>query len=92
MGGNANSSRGDLHSFIIQINNRKYGDTRLRGPYKEAYERDKVRVRGGELDYFVVATLEVEKLREFQRSHRSPDKPFKPVPTGFGMSIERRKK
>lgn len=86
------SSSSDLHSFILQVNNRKFGDTRLRGPYKEAYERDKVRVRGGELDYFVVTTLEVEKLREFQRNHRSPDKPFKPVPTGFEMSNERRKK
>lgn len=81
----------DLHTFILQVNNKKYGDTRLRGPYKEPYDRDKVRVRGGELDYFVVATLEVEKLREFQRNHRSPAKPFKPVPTGFEMSDERRK-
>jgi hypothetical protein len=84
------SSSGDLHSFIIQVNNRKYGDTRLRGPYKESYERDKVRIRGGELDYFVVTTLEVKELREFQRNHRSPEKPFKPVPTGFLMSIKRR--
>ncbi len=86
------ASSSDLHSFIIQVNNRKYGDTRLRGPYKEAYERDKVRVRGGELDYFVITTLEVNELREFQRNHRSPDKPFKPVPTGFEMSEKRRKK
>lgn len=85
------ASSNDLHSFILQVNNRLYGDTRLRGPYKEAYERDKVRVRGGELDYFVVATLEIEKLREFQRNYRSPDGPFKPVPTGFEMSNERRK-
>ena len=73
------------------MNNRLYGGIRLRGPYKEAYERDKVRVRGGELDYFVVATLDVEKLREFQWFHRSPEKPFKPVPTGFKMSDARNK-
>ena len=85
------ASSNDLHSFILQVNNRLYGDTRLRGPYKEVFERDKVRVRGGELDYFVVATLEIEKLREFQRNHRSPDGTFKPVPTGFKMSEERRK-
>jgi hypothetical protein len=81
----------DLHSFILLVNNNEFGDTRLRGPYKASYDRDKVRVRGGELDYFVVAKLEVEKLREFQRFHRSPAKPFKPVPTGFDMSDERRK-
>lgn len=85
------ASANDLHTFILQVNNRTYGDTRLRGPYKEAYERDKVRVRGGELDYFVVATLQVKELREFQKNHRSPSKPFKPIPTGFKMSEERRK-
>lgn len=85
------STSNDLHCFMVQVNNRKYGDTRLRGPFKETFERDKVRVRGGELDYFVVATIDVKELREFQRNHRSPDKPFKPVPTGFELSDERRK-
>ncbi len=84
------SSANDLHAFIMQVNNRLYGDTRLRGPYKEVYERDQVRVRGGELDYFVVATLRVKELREFQKHHRSPNKPFKPVPTGFKISDDRR--
>jgi hypothetical protein len=86
------SSANDLHTFILQVNNRLYGDTRLRAPYKESYMRDVVRVRGGDLDYFVVATLEVDELREFQRNHRSPEKPFKPVPTGFMMSEARRRK
>lgn len=86
------SACSDLHTFVIQVNNRLYGDTRLRAPYKESYRRDMVRVRGGLLDYFVVSTIDVESLREFQRNHRSPDKPFKPVPTGFEMSTERRKK
>lgn len=85
------STSNDLHCFMVQVNNRKYGDTRLRGPYKDSYERDKVRVRGGELDYFVVATVEAKELREFQRNHRSPDKPFKPIPTGFSLSESRRK-
>lgn len=86
------SSSNDLHCFVVQVNNRRFGDTRLRAPYKEAYERDRVRVRGGELDYYVIATLDIESLREFQRFHRSPSKPFKPVPTGFVMSDKRRKK
>lgn len=81
----------DLHACIMQVNNRQYGDTRLRIPYKEDYMKDAVRVKGGELDYFVVATLPVTKLREFQRHHRSPEGHFKPVPTGYSMSIERRK-
>jgi len=84
------STSNDLHCFMVQVNNREYGDTRLRGPYKESYERDKVRVRGGELDYFIVATIDIMALREFQRYHRSPSKPFKPTPTGFKISDERR--
>ncbi|SHI91807.1 RNA-directed DNA polymerase [Flavobacterium terrae] len=82
----------DLHCYVAQVNNRKYGDTRLRGPLKESYERDVARVRGGELDYFVVSSVNATALREFQRFYRSPNKPFKPVPTGFKMSEERRKK
>lgn len=80
----------DLHTCVMQVNNRKYGDTRLRIPYKEDYQRDVVRVKGGELDYFVVATLPVTILREFQLNHRSPEKPFKPTPTGYKMSDQRK--
>jgi hypothetical protein len=80
----------DLHCFAFQVNNRLYGDTRLRAPYKESYMRDRVRVRGGELDYFVVAGIEVKKLREFQSKHVSTDQDFKPVPTGFEISPERK--
>ena len=84
------ASANDLHTFVMQVNNRLYGDTRLRAPYKESYMRDQVRVRGGELDYFVISTLKVKELRDFQRHHRSPENPFKPVPTGFQMSKSRR--
>lgn len=80
----------DLHCFVLQVNNRKYGDTRLRAPYKEKHDRDKVRVRGGELDYFVLATLEANKLRAFQDRYISSPIPFKPVPTGFSMIEERK--
>lgn len=79
----------DLHCFVIQVNNRKYGDTRVRAPYKDAWRRDLARVRGGILDYFVVVQLEVNSLREFQSNHRSPEKPFKPTPTGYKMNSER---
>ncbi len=61
----------DLHCYVAQVNNRKYGDTRLRGPLKESYERDIARVRGGELDYFVVSSVNAKALREFQRFFRS---------------------
>lgn len=86
-----NSSANDIHAFIFLINNRKYGDTRLRAPYKDDYKRDVVRVKGGLIDYFVVAKVETKKLREFQKHHISPDDGFKPVPTGFEMAENRKK-
>jgi hypothetical protein len=84
------STANDLHSFIIQVNNRAFGDTRIRAPYKQAYKRDIARIRGGILDYFIMSQLDVKSLRTFQMNHISPDGPFKPVPTGYTLD-ERRK-
>ena len=82
----------DIHAYIIQCNDRQYGDSRIRAPHKESWKRDIVRVKGGIEDYFVVGEIDIEALRTFQSNHRSPDKPFKPVPDGFefDMSYERK--
>lgn len=80
----------DIHAYIVQCNDRKYGDSRIRAPYKEAWQRDIIRLKGGVNDYFVVGEIDVEELRKFQSSHRSPDKPFKPVPDGFDIAYERK--
>lgn len=37
----------DIHCFVALVNNREYGDSRIRVPYKEAWRRDSVRVKGG---------------------------------------------
>jgi hypothetical protein len=84
----------DIHAYTVLVNNRLYGDSRVRSPAKERYNRDRARVRGGENDYFVVVKLDVDGLRIFQRrAKRWPRKadPFKPVPEGFDMSPSRRK-
>lgn len=80
----------DIHAYIIQCNNRQYGDSRIRAPYKNSWKRDIVRVKGGIEDYFVTGEINIQALRAFQSSHRSPDMPFKPVPDGFEISYERR--
>lgn len=77
------SSSLDIHAYIVQINNRNYGDSRIRAPYKEEYNRDIVQVRGGKHDYLIIGEINIEKLREFQSHNLSPNKDFKPVPTGF---------
>ncbi len=86
------SAANDLHCYIVQVNNRLYGDTRIRAPYKEAHQRDLARIRGGLLDYFVISSLDIKSLRAFQMNEVSPPKPFKPVPTGFEMDTKRKLK
>lgn len=44
----------------------------------------------GMTDYYVIGEIEVQALRQFQRSYRSPGKPFKPVPDGFEIDIGRK--
>jgi len=40
--------------------------------------------------YCVVGEIDVHALRHFQGSHRSPAKPFKPVPDGFEIDFGRK--
>jgi hypothetical protein len=79
------SSALDIHAYVIQVNNRIYGDSRIRAPFTNDYERDIVQVRGGKHDYLIVGEIDIKSLREFQSHNISPNKPFKPVPTGFKM-------
>ena len=82
----------DIHAYIIQCNNRRFGDSRIRAPYKERWKRDILRVKGGNHDYCITGEIDVLSLRQFQSSHRSPASGFKPVPDGFNedMSSDRK--
>lgn len=80
----------DMHAYIVQCNDRQYGDSRIRAPFKESWQRDLLRVKGGITDYCVIGEIDVQALRAFQSSHRSPAKPFKPVPDGFDIDFGRK--
>lgn len=80
----------DIHAFIVQCNDRQYGDSRIRAPFKESWQRDLLRVKGGITDYCVIGEIDVLALRQFQSSHRSPAHPFKPVPDGFEIEFGRK--
>lgn len=80
----------DIHAYIIQCNDRKYGDSRIRAPYKDSWLRDVLRVKGGINDYCVTGEIDIQSLRQFQASFRSPSGPFKPVPDGFEMKYDRK--
>ncbi|WP_041524014.1 RNA-dependent RNA polymerase family protein [Gilvimarinus agarilyticus] len=84
----------DVHTYTILVNNRKYGDSRVRSPAKEGFLRDIARLRGGDNDFVVAATLDIAALRAFQsRAKRWPEEgdKFKPVPEGFRILGDRRK-
>lgn len=79
------STANDLHAFVIQANNRKYGDSRIRAPAIQDYSRDIVQVKGGISDYYVLGEIDYEQLRmEQRRKVKNPQ--FKPVPIGYKMS------
>lgn len=80
----------DVHAYIVQCNDRQYGDSRIRAPFKDSWLRDVLRVKGGITDYCVIGEIDVQALRQFQSSHRSPTKPFKPVPDGFEIDFGRK--
>jgi len=80
----------DMHAYIIQCNDRQYGDSRIRARVKDSWERGVLRVKGGVTDYCVIGEIDVQALRKFQSSYRSPAEPFKPVPDGFEIDFGRK--
>lgn len=82
------SAAHDLHAAVVQINNRQYGDSRIRVPFERAYLRDVVRVKGGDEDFYVVSTIDFAALRAFQRNPAEGG--YKPVPIGYEMSAYRK--
>ncbi len=85
------SAAHDVHSFIIQVNNREYGDSRVRAPFEKDYRRDVVRVKGGVSDYYVIAEINYNDLRKYQKYRSPPENgAFKPWPIGYRLSQDRK--
>jgi hypothetical protein len=79
----------DVHAHIALVNNRRYGDSRVRSPAKKDFMRDACRLKGGLNEHVVVVELHISNLRAFQsRAKRWPreDDPYKPVPEGFAIA------
>jgi hypothetical protein len=78
----------DIHAFVVQANNREYGDSRIRAPFKEEHRRDVAQLKGGASDFYAIADIEYFPLRAFQtarRPERGRTAKFKPFPIGFRM-------
>lgn len=83
------STANDLHAFVVQANNRIYGDSRIRAPTQKDYERDIVQVKGGISDYYVMGEIDYRRLRKEQR-RTTKNKIFKPLPIGYKMTASRK--
>lgn len=83
----------DVHTFVIQVNNRQFGDSRIRVPYRVDYKRDPLRLKGGISDFYVLGDMDYLSLRKFQKKNKMADSEseFKPVPIGFEISSYRKK-
>lgn len=51
------------------------------------WQRDLLRIKGGITDYYAI---DVQAMRQFQSSHRSPGKLFKRVSDGFEIDFSRK--
>lgn len=91
----------DLHCLVVQVNNREYGDSWVRAPYRKEYKRDILRVKGGLDDYVVIGKFDFLELRRAQegwvrggyRGDRCSDEKckewvdtFKPPPIGYEIA------
>jgi hypothetical protein len=83
----------DVHAYIALVNNRAYGDSRVRSPRSKPYERDVCQIRGGENEQLVVVKIDPTDLRAQQsrakRWSKANDK-YKPAPEGFMISPSRK--
>ncbi|CAB3821436.1 hypothetical protein LMG26854_01487 [Achromobacter aegrifaciens] len=76
--------------IAIHLNHRQISDSRIRTLFKDSWARDVLRVKGGVTDYCVIGEIDIQALRQFQSSCRSPGKPFKPVSDGFEIDFGRK--
>ncbi|MDK2789648.1 MAG: hypothetical protein PWP15_155 [Methanothermococcus sp.] len=75
----------DVHSYMIQVNNSKYGDSRITQPSKTEI-KDIVKIKGGDNATLIVGKIDIQSLRDFQHqsySLQKMDKRFKPTPPNY---------
>lgn len=83
----------DVHAYMALVNNRRYGDSRLRRPAKRSFDRDVCRIRGGLNDQLVVVEIDPFRLRRQQSREKRWSRPtdaYKPAPEGFSISPARK--
>ncbi|MCG3862638.1 MULTISPECIES: hypothetical protein [unclassified Photobacterium] len=82
------SSSRDLHCYVAQVNDSKYGDSRICQP-TSSNNKDIVKVKGGDNSVIISSEIDLSSLREFQikeYSYQILNKEYKPTPPDFNKS------
>ena len=75
----------DMHCYCVQVNEAKYGDSRIVIPTRTE-ERDLARIKGGKNASVLVDEINIKELRDFQFMKHSKVE-FKPLPPQFNRDI-----
>lgn len=77
----------DVHCYFVQVNSADFGDSRIIAPTR-AFSKDILRFKGGENNLVVLGKIDINKLRNFQRTIvRGQDTNiFKNTPPNFDHS------
>jgi hypothetical protein len=81
------SAARDLHCYVIQVNDSRFGDSRVVSPSKTE-KMNPLRIKGGENLTFLTMALNLKALRDHQRKGYGLQKDsddFKPTPPGFSI-------
>lgn len=82
------SAARDLHCYVIQVNDSRFGDSRVVSPSKSE-NMNPLRIKGGDNLTFLTMSLNLKSLRTHQRKGyglQKESKDFKPTPPGFSLA------
>lgn len=82
------SAARDLHCYVVQVNDSRFGDSRVVSPSKTE-SMNPLRIKGGDNLTFLTMSLNLEALRTHQRKGyglQKDSKDFKPTPPGFSIT------
>ena len=81
------SAARDLHCYVVQVNDSRYGDSRIVYPSKTE-KMNPLQIKGGENLTFLTMKLDLKSLRVHQRKRYGLQKDsdeFKPTPPDFDV-------
>lgn len=81
------SAARDLHCYLVQVNDSRFGDSRIVSPSRSD-SMNPLRIKGGDNLTFLTMSLNLKALRAHQRKGyglQKESKDFKPTPPGFSI-------